>query len=139
MAMFLQQRVQVTGRFTMKMQIKSRWNRMEYRHAVTAVIVGAVFSLAGCASAPPPKEQLAVSKAAVENASTADSTEFAPVELRAAREKLSEAERAMTNKKNTRAHRHAEETEKEARHTQTKAASAKAEKAVAEAQEANRV
>src|SRR3569832_925736 len=85
MAMFLQQRVQVTGRFTMKMQIKSRWNRMEYRQAVTAVIVGAVFSLAGCASVAPPKEQLAVTKAAVENASTADSTEFAPVELRAAR------------------------------------------------------
>src|SRR3569833_1187558 len=70
MAMFLQQRVQVTGRFTMKMQIKSRWNRMEYRQAVTAVIVGAVFSLAGCASVPPPKEQLAVTKAAVENACT---------------------------------------------------------------------
>lgn len=123
----------------MKMQIKSRWNRMAYRHGVAAVIAGAVFSLAGCASVPPPKEQLAVSKAAVENASTADSTEFAPVELRAAREKLSEAERAMADKDYARARRLAEEAEVDARLAQTKASSAKAEKAVAEAQEANRV
>src|SRR3569623_1917519 len=77
-----------------------------------AVLTGSVL-FAGCASIPPPTDQLAVTRAAVTDATTAGATAAAPVELKSARDKLDEAE--------------------------TKANAAKAHKAVESAQESNRV
>lgn len=57
------------------------------RHGgVHALLAGGVMLMAGCASVPPPTAQIAVSKAAVAHASTAATTEFAPVELQSAKE-----------------------------------------------------
>lgn len=59
------------------------------------VIVGAAIFIAGCASTPAPVEQMAVSRAAVINASSAGADELAPLQLKSAKEKMDAAERAM--------------------------------------------
>jgi hypothetical protein len=58
-----------------------------------AVVVG----LAGCASTPVPNEKIAVAKASVQRAEQSGAPEFAPVELAAARDKLSRAEKAAAD------------------------------------------
>lgn len=122
----------------MEIQLVCRRTRIVQWMIVPALVGGMVLT-AGCASTPPPNEQLAVSKAAVENAGGADTLEFAPVELKSARDKLAEAERAMRNKDYPRARRLAAEAEVDARLAQSKANAAKADRAVAEAQESIRV
>src|SRR3569623_1689508 len=99
-----------------------------------AVLTGSVL-FAGCASIPPPTDQLAVTRAAVTDATTA----AAPVELKSARDKLDEAEKAMNSKDFERAKRLAEEAQVDAKLAETKANAAKAHKAVESAQESNRV
>jgi len=54
--------------------------------------------LAACASVPPPIEQMAVSRVAVSNANSAGASEFAPVMLKSAMDKMAAAEHAMTEK-----------------------------------------
>jgi len=103
-----------------------------------AVLTGSVL-FAGCASIPPPTDQLAVTRAAVTDATTAGATEAAPVELKSARDKLDEAEKAMNSKDFERAKRLAEEAQVDAKLAETKANAAKAHKAVESAQESNRV
>jgi hypothetical protein len=110
-----------------------------YRRAVLvsgAGLVGAaLLALAGCASAPIPTEQLAVSKTQIESATTAGGTEFAPLELKTAREKLDAANRAVAEKDYEKAARLASEAQVDAKLAETKALSAKAQKAVAETQD----
>lgn len=104
-------------------------------------IAAAVF-MAGCASTPPipaPTEQMAVSRAAVSNASSAGGNEFAPIQLRSAMEKMDAAERAMGEKNYARAKLLAEEALVDAKLAETAARSAKAQKAADELQEGNRV
>lgn len=101
--------------------------------AVAAVLV------AGCASIPAPTEQIAVSKAAVDNATSAGGNEFAPVQLQSALEKLNAAERAMAEEKNLKARQLAEQAEVDARLAAATARSAKAQKAASELREGNRV
>jgi hypothetical protein len=55
-----------------------------------AVILGS----AACASTPIPNEKIAVAKASVQRAEQSGAPELAPVELAAARDKLSRAEKA---------------------------------------------
>ena len=52
---------------------------------------------AGCASTPVPNEKIAVAKASVERAEQAGAVEYAPVEMQAARDKLSRAVRANSD------------------------------------------
>jgi hypothetical protein len=59
-----------------------------------AVIAAAVLAVAGCASTPIPNEKIAVAKASVQRAEQSGAPEFAPVEMAAARDKLSRAEKA---------------------------------------------
>jgi hypothetical protein len=66
------------------------------RTPVVAMLLGA--ALAACASNPPPDQQMAVSRAAVVHATTADTTTYAPLELQAAKDKLAAAETAMQAK-----------------------------------------
>ncbi|MDP3932135.1 MAG: DUF4398 domain-containing protein, partial [Methylococcaceae bacterium] len=88
--------------------------------AVAAVLV------AGCASIPAPTEQIAVSKAAVDSATSAGGNEFAPVQLQSALEKLNAAERAMAEEENLKARQLAEQAQVDA---QLAAATARAAKA----------
>lgn len=98
-----------------------------------AVLV--LLGLAGCASVPPPTEQMAVSRTAVQNAQRAGATEHAPVELRDAQSKLSAATSAMARDDNERARRLAEQAAADARLAELKAETAKAQAAVAELQQ----
>ena len=59
--------------------------------------VTALIFIAGCAGIPP-TEQMAVSKVAVSNASSAGGNEFAPLELKSAMDKMDAAEQAMAEK-----------------------------------------
>jgi hypothetical protein len=95
----------------------------------------ALLALAGCANAPIPTEQLAVSKTQIESATTAGGTEFAPLELKMAREKLDAANVAVTEEKYEKAGRLAAEAQVDAKLAETKALSAKAQKSVAETQD----
>lgn len=100
------------------------------------LLIGAALSLASCASKPPvPNEQLAVSKAAIEQAQRAQANEYAAVELRQAQDKLSQAQAAVQREDYTAAKRLAEQAEADARLAETKSHSTKARNAVAEINE----
>jgi hypothetical protein len=100
-----------------------------------ALVGAALLVLSGCSSAPVPTEQLAVSKTQIDSATTAGGTEFAPLELKMAHEKLDAANKAVADKENEKAARFASEAQVDAKLAETKALSAKAQKAVAETQE----
>lgn len=109
--------------------------------SVGAAVAVAIF-MAGCASTPSvpaPTEQMAVSRAAVNNASSAGGTEFAPLQLKSAMEKMDAAERAMGEKNYARAKLLAEEALVDAKLAEATARAAKAKKAADALQEDNRV
>jgi hypothetical protein len=95
------------------------------RHCVYRALFGgltALMLLAACSSIPPPREQLAVSKSAVERASGPAAAE-APVELAMARDKLERANLAMGSKDYVDARRLAEQAEADANLAEAKARS----------------
>lgn len=92
--------------------------------------IASLFALAclGCASSleTPATASVAVSRAVVDNASSADGTQFAPVEMASAREKMARANAAMTAKNYTAAMDLASQAQADAKLAQSKANSAKA-------------
>lgn len=120
-----------------------KFNRLKsYQMSRIGVVVAAAIFMAGCASTPSipaPTEQMAVSRAAVNNASSAGGNEFAPIQLKSAMEKMDAAERAMGAKDYARARLLAEEAQVDAKLAETTARSAKAQKAADALQEDNRV
>jgi hypothetical protein len=89
--------------------------------------------LAGCASTPPaPTEQIALSRAAVADATSAGAVELAPVALKSAQDKLNLANAAMAAREYGDARRYAEDAEADAKLAATTARSRKAERAVSE-------
>ena len=103
------------------------------------VTVAVAIFMAGCASAPAPTEQMAISRAAVSNASSAGGNEFAPLQLKSAMEKMDGAERAMAEKKYDQARQLAEQAQVDAQLAEATARSAKAQKAADAVQEDIRV
>ena len=99
---------------------------------LAVLALGSSLVLAGCAGNPP-TEQYAVTQLAVNSAVSAGGTEFAAVEMKAAQDKLKQAEIAMHDKKYDEAKRLAEQAEWDARVAERKAQAAKAEKAVQDA------
>lgn len=95
--------------------------------------------IAGCASVPPPTEQLAVSKAALNSATSAGGNEYAPISLRSAVLKMDAAERAMTQQEYLQARQLAEQAQVDAQLAAATARAAKAQKAASELGESNRV
>lgn len=110
-----------------------RWN------SALGAIGCAVALVAGCASVPPPTEQMAVSKSAIANAVSAGGSEYASVEMRSAQDKMDRANRAMGKEDYEDARRLAEEAQADARLAEKKAQSAKAEKAASVTQDDIRV
>lgn len=108
-------------------------------HKALGAIALATFLAAGCASTPPPTEQVAVAKSAVANAVSAGGSEYAPVEMRAAQDKMDRASRAMGKEDYEDAGRLAREAQADARLAEKKAESAKARKAASVTQEDIRV
>ncbi len=100
--------------------------------AVTALFIS------GCAGNPP-TEQMAVSKVAISNATSAGSNEFAPLALRSAMEKMDAAERAMAAEDYILARQLAEQSQVDAQLALATARSTKAQKAANALQEGNRV
>jgi len=98
---------------------------------LAAVALGGLL-LAGCAGNPP-NEQFAVTESAVRSAVSAGGTEYAAVEMRAAREKWKQAELAMQKENYDEARKLAEQAEWDARVAERKAQAAKAQKAVEDA------
>lgn len=95
--------------------------------------------LAGCANIPPPTEQMAVSKLAVANAVSAGGSEFAPVEMKSAQDRMDRANRAMGKEEYESARRLAEEAQADARLAEKIAHAGKARKAANVTQEDSRV
>lgn len=103
-------------------------------------IAGTALAMAACASRPPaPTEQLAVSAAAIDQATSAGAAELAPVELRIARDKLDRAHVAMNNRDHTQALILAEQAQADAQLAVTRTRTVKAEKAAASLQEDRRI
>lgn len=94
--------------------------------------------MTGCAGMPP-TEQMAVSKVAVSNATSAGGNEFAPVQLKSAMDKMDAAERAMAAEDYVLARQLAEQAQVDAQLAAATARSAKAQKAASALQEDNRV
>lgn len=93
---------------------------------------------AACASAPPPTEQMALARSAIEDAQGAGAPESAPRELNAARVRLDEARRAGEANDNDVARRLAEEAEADAKLAAAKARSTRATAAVTAVQDSLR-
>lgn len=116
-------------------------------HKIGITVAAAIF-MAGCSSTPTtpstsafsaPIEQMAVSRAALKNASSTGGNEFAPVQFKSAMEKMEAAERAMGEKNYARARLLAEEVQVDAELAAATARSAKTQKAADAVQEDNRV
>jgi flagellar motility protein MotE (MotC chaperone) len=97
------------------------------------LVASAVIALAACASAPEPKEQMAVANSAVDNA-TGNAAE-APAELSTARDKLARANVAMARKDYVEARRLADEAAADAALAQATARTARSSRALTEVRE----
>lgn len=95
--------------------------------------------LNACASAPVPPEQLAVAEAAVQRASTAQTSEAAPAELRLATSKLADARSAVTAGDIERARRLAIEATVDAEAAEIHAQAVRADRAARDSEDAARV
>ena len=85
--------------------------------------------MAGCASVPPPTAQIAVAKVEVNNAMSAGSNEYAPVQLKTAMDELNAAEKANAAEDYEQARTMAERAEVDAKLAAATSNSAKAQKA----------
>lgn len=110
----------------------------QLKRSIGITLAGAIF-ISGCATIPAPTEQMAVSKVAVSNASSAGGNEYAPLQLKAAMEKMDAAERAMAEENYLIARQLAEQAQVDAQLAAATARSVKAQKAVEALQEDNRV
>ncbi|MDB6050289.1 MAG: hypothetical protein JWR17_3035 [Pseudomonas sp.] len=90
------------------------------RARVAALLLG-VATLAACASAPLPEEQIALSKSSVNRAVSADATQYAPLEMKSAQDKLLLLERAVGEGDAVQSRRLAEQVEVDANLAEGKA------------------
>ncbi len=102
------------------------------------IAMAAALLVSGCGSSlkTPATASVAVSQAAVDNAAGAGGTEFAPVEMASAREKMAASQKAMAAKDYALANDLATQAQADAKLAQGKANSAKA-KTVADALQAD--
>jgi hypothetical protein len=100
------------------------------RQTLTILFAAAAILTAGCSSLKTPATaDVAVSKAAIENAAGAGGSEFAPVEMKSAREKIALANQAMAVKDYKRARDLSNQAQADAKLAQAKAYSGKAQMA----------
>jgi hypothetical protein len=110
------------------------------KHWLTVLAGGAAVLAVGCSSLKTPATaDVAVSKAAVENAVGAGGAQYAPVEMTAARDKMALANKAMAAKDYKLARDLAAQAQADAKLAQSKANSAKAQAAADALQEDIRV
>ena len=109
----------------MVMQL-SKWTQGAAACAV--IVVG----LAACASTPIPNEKIAVAKQSVQRAEQSGAPELAPVEMAAARDKLTRAEKAAADREAEPANRLAEQANVDAQLAEATAQQQRSRKAAAE-------
>ncbi|MFN2257712.1 MAG: DUF4398 domain-containing protein [Desulfuromonadaceae bacterium] len=99
-----------------------------------------VVVMSGCATkVPVPEKQITLASQSIAQAESSGAVEFAPVELKSARQKLSQAELAMGKNENLKAKQLADEAMVDANLAEAKARSAKSQKVVEELKESIRV
>lgn len=109
-------------------------------HRAAGLVIVPALLMAACASnVPPPDARIAVATAAVAHAAAAGGTEYAPAEMRMARDKLQRATVAITARDNANADVLAEQAQLDALLAEAKAESAKARKAAVALQDGSRV
>lgn len=116
-------------------------DRFKTYHRVGLAVATAIFMTA-CASTPQasaPTEQMALSRSAISSASSAGGSEYAPVELKSAMDKMDSAERAMGTKNYGLARQMAEEAQVDAQLAATAARAGKAQKAANALQQSDNV
>jgi hypothetical protein len=113
-------------------------SKYEWYRVIGAVGI-AVAVTAGCASVTPATERIAISKVAVDNAIDAGGPEFAPAEMKSARDKLARANLAMAEKNYEGARWFAEQAQVDADLAASKSRTAQAQKAAFAVQEDSRV
>lgn len=107
---------------------------------LTAGLVTLLVVLTGCATqAPAPEKQITLATQSIAQAQSSGAVEYAPVELKSAREKLNQAELAMRKNENLKAKRLADEAMVDANLAEAKARSAKSQKIVEELKDSIRV
>lgn len=100
---------------------------IDSKHLQMVLLAAAVALAAGCSSLKTPATaDVAVSKAAVDNAVGAGGSEFAPIEMKSARDKMALANQAMAVKDYKRAIDLAAQAQADAKLAQSKAGSSKA-------------
>jgi len=114
-------------------------NKPHQAYKLVLATAATIIFIAGCANNPGPIEQMASSRAAVSSARSAGGSEYAPIQLKLAIEKMSGAEIAMTNKDYVLARQLAEQAQVDAQLADAAARSAKAQKAADAIQEDSRV
>ena len=106
------------------------------------VAVAAAFLMTACASTPQvpaPTEQMALSRSAISSASSAGGSEYAPVQLKSAMDKMDSAERAMGAKNYGLARQMAEEAQVDAQLAATAGRAGKAQMAADALQQSDQV
>ena len=117
----------------------AHWRDSAHRTTLAASALAAlVIGLGACASAPEPREQMAVSRAAVERASSTAAAD-APVALAAARDKMARAQLAMSSKDYALARQLAEQAEADAALAEAGARAKRSDSALSEVRESIRV
>lgn len=87
----------------------------------TLPLAGLLMIMGGCASVTVPTEQIELTRSAVNRAVAADATQYAPVEMRAAQDKLGAMDRAFGEKRYEQVRTLAQQAEADARLAETKA------------------
>lgn len=102
------------------------------RSAWALIVAG---TLAGCASEPPPAQQISLARDAVERAVSVQATQFAPLEMKTAQDKLAEMEQALGAKQYKQVITLAEQIEADANLAQAKAQAVRKQQVLQQAQQ----
>ncbi|MCM8740317.1 MULTISPECIES: DUF4398 domain-containing protein [Pseudomonas] len=101
------------------------------RLSLSGLVVAA--ALSACASAPVPEQQITLSRDAVNRAVSAEATQYAPLEMKAAQDKMFLMERAMGERDYVQARTLAEQIEADANLAERKARAVKWQKQLVDA------
>ena len=102
------------------------------RTAWALIVAGA---LAGCAGTPPPTEKISLARDAVDRAVSVQATQFAPLEMKSAQDKLARMEQAIGEKNYVLVSTLAEQIEADATLAEAKAQAARKQQVLKQAQE----
>ncbi len=110
--------------------------KLDVEKYFTAACVWGLIGATGCSSVQPPTATVSQAELAIREADQSKASQYAPLELRKAREKFNEAERAMRNEEYLKARRLSEQALVDARLAEVKAESEIARHNAAELQKA---